>query len=111
MRIDVSGVRVAAAAAIALAGCGSAVDRVVGRDGDPDAGATVFADVCAACHAADGSGGEGPSLLGNDDAEEELADKILWGWGAMDGFRDALSLGEVADVIAFVQRDLQPASD
>lgn len=102
---------IAAVAAATLVGCGSAVERTVGRDGDPDAGAIVFADVCAACHAADGSGGEGPSLLGNDDTPDELADKILWGWGAMDGFRGELSLGDVADVIAFVQRDLQPITD
>jgi cytochrome c oxidase cbb3-type subunit 3 len=92
---------------LVLAGCAPTIERVLARDGDPDAGAAVFAEHCAECHAADGSGGVGPDLRNDDDTPAELADKVLWGWGAMEGMRDELSTREAADVIAFVLRDIE----
>ncbi|MEZ4238474.1 MAG: cytochrome c [Myxococcota bacterium] len=87
---------------LVLAGCGTAVERVAARDGDAEAGAAVYAAHCARCHGVDASGGVGPDLHGLDDPDELLADKILWGWGAMDGLRDELSNREAADVIAWL---------
>jgi len=43
--------------------------------GDPVAGEEIFATNCAVCHADDGSGGTGPSLVGEDD-EAEAASPI-----------------------------------
>jgi mono/diheme cytochrome c family protein len=88
-------------------GCGDPLQRVLQREGDPEAGGEVFALHCASCHGADGSGGEGPDLRDEDDTREELADKILWGWGAMEGFEGTLSVRQVADVIAFVHQEVQ----
>lgn len=89
--------------------CAPAVERVLARDGDPVAGEQVYAEACAGCHGDDAAGGvgpgglEGPDLRGIDDTDAELADKILWGWGAMDPMRDVLGVGEVADVIAWLR--------
>jgi mono/diheme cytochrome c family protein len=84
-------------------GCGDPLQRVLAHEGDPSQGAQVFAEHCASCHGEDGAGGEGPDLRDDDDTREELADKILWGWGAMEGFEGELSSRQIADVIAFVQ--------
>lgn len=84
-------------------GCGDPLDRVLQREGDAEAGAIVFAERCAQCHGTDGSGGTGPNLRDDDDTTEELADKILWGWGAMEGFEGDLSVREIADVVAFLE--------
>jgi mono/diheme cytochrome c family protein len=89
--------------------CADLLERVLDREGDPARGAQVFAQHCASCHGADASGGEGPDLRDDDDTREELADKILWGWGAMEGFEGVLSVREVADVVAFVQQEVQQA--
>jgi mono/diheme cytochrome c family protein len=80
---------------------------VLARDGDPVAGARVFEENCAVCHGSEGEGGEGPDLRDGDDTEDQLADKLLWGWGAMDGFSEILSVREMADVIAFVHQEIQ----
>ena len=68
------------------AGCGDTEERVLARDGDPVAGARVFEENCAVCHGEAGEGGVGPDFRDGDDTEDQLADKLLWGWGAMDGF-------------------------
>lgn len=93
-----------------LVGCGEPLDRVLGREGDPEAGAIVFADHCAECHGEAGEGGEGPDLRDDDDTREALADKVLWGWGEMKRFVDVLSIRETADVVAFVSEEIQQPS-
>jgi mono/diheme cytochrome c family protein len=92
-----------------LASCASRVDRVLARDGDASAGAIVWGEHCAECHAPDGTGTDlGPDLTDEPESREELAEKILDGWGEMDGFADVLSVRETADVLAFLETTLLP---
>jgi mono/diheme cytochrome c family protein len=99
--------RMSAFALLAVAACGDKVDRVLARDGDPVAGARVWDTHCRECHAPDGSGTEtGPDLTDDHDTADRLAEKILYGWGEMPGFEDELTIREVADLIAFVERDV-----
>ncbi len=69
--------------------------------GDADAGATIFADNCASCHAADGTGGTGSSLVGLTD-EASMEATIVDGDGGMPAFGESLDDQDVADVIAFI---------
>lgn len=71
-------------------------------------GREVYAGNCAACHGADGGGGTGPQLAGqpayaNPDA---VVDQIRNGGGGMPSFSDRLSEQELADVSAFVVKEL-----
>ncbi|MEQ1504814.1 MAG: cytochrome c [Myxococcota bacterium] len=82
------------------------IDRLWDRSGarltgDPVAGGDLYATDCATCHAADGTGGSGPSLVGKTDATA-MADVILGGNGDMPPF-DNLSDQEIADIIAWIQ--------
>jgi mono/diheme cytochrome c family protein len=74
-------------------------------DGDIAAGEQVFADTCAVCHGADGTGGIGPSLLDEvpDASDAELQDVIQNGDGEMPA--QSLDDQQTADVIAYM-RDL-----
>jgi cytochrome c oxidase cbb3-type subunit 3 len=69
--------------------------------GDPVAGEEVYATNCAVCHADDGSGGTGPSLIGEDE-EAEIIDIVTNGEGDMQPYGDILTEQEIADVAAFV---------
>ena len=68
--------------------------------GDATAGATVFANTCAVCHGADGTGGSGPDITGEANSPE-LSDTILNGTGDMPA--QDLTDTEVADVIAYMK--------
>ncbi len=49
-----------------MIGCASEADRaqaILDLTGDPAAGETTYTQQCSACHAADGTGGTGPSLV------------------------------------------------
>lgn len=92
---------------IGWAGCGDPTDRVLARDGDPVSGSVVFGDHCAECHGSEGEGDVGPDLRDRDDTVDELVDKVLWGWGSMEGFVHVLSVREAADVVAFVAEEIQ----
>lgn len=93
-----------------LIACGSTTDTG-GKDtsggtdwtgGDATAGATVFADHCAACHGADGTGGSGPSLAGtNMKDDSEVVGVIQNGVGDMpaQGLTDA----QTKDVLAWLR--------
>jgi mono/diheme cytochrome c family protein len=72
--------------------------------GDPSAGATVYADNCASCHAADGTGGIGPDLTQEIESgeEAELESLIRAGAGTMPSFEATLSSEEISDVVAFL---------
>lgn len=87
--------------------CAADVEDVLARVPDVEAGAEVFAEVCAECHADDGTGGEGSNLTNDDNTTEELAHKILHGWGDMEGFRGRLRAQDVADVCAYVAEVIQ----
>ncbi len=71
--------------------------------GDAVAGAEVFSDYCASCHAADGSGEFGPSLQGTGKSDEEIVDFVLNGESAMPPLGDDLTDQEIADVLAHVR--------
>jgi mono/diheme cytochrome c family protein len=91
-----------------LAACGGKDDRVeeiLALDGDADAGAEVFGSSCAGCHGADGGGGSGPNLQGEDEAED-VAEMVLTGDGSMPAFDGELSDQEIADVVAYVTEAL-----
>lgn len=84
--------------------CSDRVERVLANDGDPVEGERLWNVHCEECHAADGTGTEtGPDITDDPEADAVLADKILYGWGSMEGFADELSNQEVADVVAFVE--------
>lgn len=103
-------------AALPLAGCGGddsdepsgPPPQQVVDQGDAAAGKQVFADNCAACHGGDGGGGSGPKLAGEDAYTDPQAvvDQVRNGGGGMPAFEDRLSAQELADVSAFVVKDL-----
>ena len=70
-------------------------------EGDATNGAEVYAVNCAGCHGADGGGGSGPNIQG-EDSEEEVASVILEGEDSMPSFDGDLTDQEIADVVAFV---------
>ena len=76
--------------------------------GDPAKGEQVFADNCASCHGGDGGGGSGPKLQGEESYTdpETVVSQVREGGGGMPGFSDQLSAQELADVSAFVTKDL-----
>ena len=104
-------------AAVPLAGCGGGGDgdessgpppQQVVDQGDPAKGQEVFAQNCAACHGGDGGGGSGPALAGDAEATDPqlVVDQIRNGGGGMPSFGDRLSAQELADVSAFVVKQL-----
>lgn len=90
-------------AALAATGCNGKGDDTSGVTGDATAGATVYANTCAACHNDDGSGQEGysPSLVDEipDQTDDELTSIIQDGYGDMPA--QNLSEQDLADVIAY----------
>ncbi|HEY8527049.1 MAG TPA: PQQ-binding-like beta-propeller repeat protein [Acidimicrobiales bacterium] len=72
--------------------------------GEEADGEALFAHNCAACHGADGSGGNGPSLrgIGQEHSVEEIAEVITNGRGGMPAWRDQLTADEIAAVAAYV---------
>ena len=78
--------------------------------GDSAAGRQVFGDNCAACHGADGGGGSGPKLTGEQayTNPDVVVQQIREGGGGMPAFGDQLSEQELADVSAYVVKELAP---
>lgn len=68
-------------------------------------GDEVYSQHCAACHAADGSGGAGPALSNANLVEDEgdVVNQILFGGNRMPAFGDTLSDAEVAAVATHVR--------
>jgi len=107
---------VLAAGLLTLAACGGGdgdepsgpPPAQVVESGDPAKGEQVFADNCAACHGGDGGGGTGPGLAGEEQYTdpEAVVDQVRNGGGGMPAFGERLSAQELADVSAFVVRDL-----
>lgn len=115
----------ALAAALVAAGCGSAEETLPlpegvegtvpaetgpapepGGEGDPEAGAEVYASAgCGTCHAladAGSTGTIGPDLDASQPSHELVVDRVTNGAGAMPSFADQLSEQQIADVAAYV---------
>ena len=93
-----------AALALGLVACGGKegrVEEVLALEGDATNGAEVYAVNCAGCHGADGGGGSGPNIQG-EDSEEEVAGVVLEGEDEMPSYDGDLTDQEIADVVAFV---------
>jgi cytochrome c6 len=77
-----------------------------GEEGDPEAGAQVFAaEGCGGCHTLEAAGATGeiaPSLDETQPSFQEAVEVITNGRGAMPAFGDQLSPEEIRDVSAFV---------
>ena len=80
-----------------------------GGDGDAAAGKTVWADNCSGCHGLAGTGGNGgPDLTSIPTASnpERVLAQVKNGGGGMPAFDGTLSQKEIADVTAFVVKDI-----
>ena len=103
---------------LAVAGCGrgGSPQVAVGPGGTPDpvlvAGRAVFADRCASCHDADGSGtGNGPRLNRGRLVQEypsldDAATVVSEGRGRMPGFGTLLSPNEIDAVLRYISEVL-----
>jgi len=91
-----------------LAGCGggSTTAAPVTGNGDPAAGAKVFADAgCKSCHtlkAAGASGAAGPNLDESKPDFDLVVNRVEMGGGSMPSFEGELSAQEIADIAAYV---------
>jgi len=111
------------AALVALAACGggnsggtsaptatappAATTPATSDSGTPAAvdGATVFADNCSGCHSADGSGGQGPNITAQTDAQH-VADQVENGGTSMPPFGGSLSSEQIEAVAEYVTTQL-----
>jgi mono/diheme cytochrome c family protein len=67
--------------------------------------AALFADNCGSCHGADGGGGTGPDIRGEDDLAG-VRSQIESGGGAMPGFSSRLQPGQIEALAQFVVTEL-----
>jgi quinohemoprotein ethanol dehydrogenase len=77
--------------------------------GDAMAGAEVFSENCSTCHGASGHGGEnGPDLRTMPLAKTEagVTKQVTNGGGGMPSFSGTLSAEEIADVAAYVSKEI-----
>ena len=101
---------VAVAVAIGAAACSSEQGRKGSSSQGPLDAAEIFASNCATCHAADGSGGQGPAI-GDGKVEAkytvaEMTDLVTNGKNAMPAWKGNLSTDEIDAVVAYVRDDL-----
>jgi cytochrome c551 len=101
------------AAALACAGCGGGDDGDAGDTGGGGdtanaSGQAIFADNCARCHGADGTGGAGPDLTSLDEAKEHEAvvEQVTDGGGGMPSFKGDLSDAEIDAVATYVNTQI-----
>ena len=82
----------------------SEVDAILALTGDATAGGTIFGNVCAACHGADGASGYAANLVEEIPSKDDafIVDIIINGDGGGMPAQD-LSDQEVADVLAYVR--------
>ena len=107
----------AAALAIAVAGCGGGGDSTTteattttattgATSGDAAAGKEVFASAgCGGCHtfsAAGSSGSVGPNLDDASPSHDHVVTQVTNGGGAMPSFKNDLTEQQIQDVAAFV---------
>jgi len=66
---------------------------------------SVATPTCASCHGADGEGGVGPALAGNQELQDTsyVLNHILYGEGIMPAFNDQLSDEQIAAVATYVR--------
>ena len=93
-------------AMVVLAGCGNASSDIADLTGDAAAGAEIYAASCSGCHAEDGTGASGPSLVEETPSKEETIEVVFSGEGDMPAFSESLSDQDIADVTAFVTTGL-----
>ena len=92
-------------------GCGGSDPEhpAYGLTGSASDGADVYADTCASCHGADGSGGTGSALTetGPGMSRTEIIDILIDGipGTSMVSYRSILTAQEIADVAAYVERE------
>ena len=96
-----------AAAVGVVSGCApqeATVDDAALANADPISGESIYIDLCATCHGADGMGTpSGSSLLGiSSSTDQELWDVIFFGTDGMPAYSD-LSDQEIADLIAWMR--------
>lgn len=96
-----------AGATVAGAACSSDDDG--GAAKAPD-GAAIYAARCATCHAADGSGGQGPALADgvtvDRDQRAEMVSLVTKGRKGMPAWGPVLSASEIGAVVDYVRNDL-----
>lgn len=111
-------VALALALALVVVACGSSADEgdttapetpaepgiTTPAPAEVDAAAIYNAN-CAGCHNADGSGGIGPDLRGEDDVAG-VVEKINKGDGKMPAFKGELSAPEIEAVAGYVTTEL-----
>ena len=70
----------------------------------PADGAAIFAENCAVCHGADGSGGAGPDLRGIGEMHtiDQLVEVVTNGRGGMPAWREELTADEIRAVAQYV---------
>lgn len=86
------------------------VATILGLTGDPTAGEATYTAICAACHAADGTGvAPNPALTDRIPTltDDQVVTTILEGKGNMDAY-DTLVNQEIADVAAYVITNFGP---
>jgi len=67
--------------------------------------ATLFADNCAGCHGADGGGGSGPDLRGEDNVDG-IAEQVREGGGGMPAFSGELTDAQIQAIAEYVAAEL-----
>jgi cytochrome c551 len=67
--------------------------------------AALFAEYCAGCHAADGSGGNAPDLRGEDNVDR-VAEQVRGGGGGMPSFSGELSDAQIQALAEYVVSQL-----
>jgi mono/diheme cytochrome c family protein len=67
--------------------------------------AALYADNCAGCHAADGSGGRGPDLRDEDNVQG-IAEQIREGGDSMPAFAGELTDAQIDELAAYVAAEL-----
>ena len=77
------------------------------KGGNADAGAAIFAQVCAACHGEEGRGGHGGGPdISKTTAPELVANTVISGKNNMPPFAAALTFAQIRDLAAYVTTQL-----
>jgi mono/diheme cytochrome c family protein len=80
---------------------GDRVSDILALEGDAAAGQAVYDSQCAACHAADGTGGSGPAVTGVEADPEATITQILEGGELMTSYA-SLPDQDIANVYAYM---------
>jgi mono/diheme cytochrome c family protein len=86
-------------------GIATPADTATPAGGDTDA-AAIYADNCAGCHGADGSGGSAPSIVGEDNVDR-IREQVREGGGGMPGFSGTLTAPQIDALAQFVAGGLR----